>query len=578
MKRISLLLAGILSLPFFSFSGGIVHNTNQSASWVRMFARDASTDIDAVFYNPAGLTKLGDGFFISLNSQTLFQNREITSSYTNINNHPVDYEGSVTVPVMPSIYASYNTGKFAFSLGVNIIGGGGTAEFGNGLPSFEMSVADLVPGLSGLSPVGTAAGVDLDVTGYDLNAYLEGSSLFWGFQAGVSYEINDVFSVFLGGRYVYAKNTYNGYLKDVMVENEGSMMRADDFINNKAIPTIDGTVTNLNGIISIPDNIAPIISFGGGGLTVSQAEASGYITTEQMNGIIAGLTAIGVTDPSGTTIQQTSDAITLATPGLQGSINDLETNRTALVATAAIVADQEGDIEQTGTGFTPIIGVNISPNDKLNIGLKYEFKTKLELENKVAEGKGFLIGFNTNGSPRYLYEDKVKFRNDIPALLTVGVDYKITNKFLVSTGLHYFFDKDANYGYKDVLGNEMKNSDVFDANYWEWALGLQYNISDKFLVSAGYLRAQSGINQDYQTDLNYKISSNTYGLGGAYSVTPKIDVNLAVAYTKYVEDDKTFDYNVAGSTANVETVTETYNRDNFFIAIGLDFKFGKKSE
>ena len=577
MKRITLLLVAILSLPFFSFSGGIVHNTNQSASWVRMFARDASTDIDAVFYNPAGLTKLGEGFFISLNSQTLFQNREITSSYSNLNNYPVDYEGSVTVPVMPSLYASYNTGKFAFSLGINIIGGGGTAEFGNGLPSFEMSVADLVPGLSGLSAVGTAAGVDLDVTGYDLNAYLEGSSLFWGFQAGATYEINDIFSVFLGARYVYAKNTYDGYLKEVMVENEGSMMRADDFINNKAIPTIDGTVANLNGIIAIPDNVAPIITGGGGGLTVTQAEALGYITADQMNGIIAGLTAIGVTDPAGTTIQGASDAVNFATPTLQGNISELETNRATLAATAQIVADQEGDIEQTGTGITPIIGVNISPNDKLNIGLKYEFQTKLELENNVAEGKGFLVGFNPDSSPKYLYEDGATFRNDLPALLTVGVDYKITDKFQASTGLHYYFDKNANYGYKDPLGNEMKNSDVFDANYWEWALGLQYNISDKFLVSAGYLRAQSGLKEEYQTDLNYKISSDTYGVGAAYSVTSMIDVNLGIAYTKYVEDSKDFEYNIAKS-GMMETVTETYNRDNFFVAIGLDFKFGRKSE
>jgi long-chain fatty acid transport protein len=49
MKRITLLLVAILSLPIFSYSGGIVTNQNQSASYIRMFARDASTDIDAVF-------------------------------------------------------------------------------------------------------------------------------------------------------------------------------------------------------------------------------------------------------------------------------------------------------------------------------------------------------------------------------------------------------------------------------------------------------------------------------------------------------------------------------------------------
>ena len=46
-------------------AGGLVTNSNQSAMFTRLQNRNASTDIDAVFYNPAGLTKLGDGFFLS---------------------------------------------------------------------------------------------------------------------------------------------------------------------------------------------------------------------------------------------------------------------------------------------------------------------------------------------------------------------------------------------------------------------------------------------------------------------------------------------------------------------------------
>jgi len=492
-----------------------------------MFARDASTDIDAVFYNPAGLTKLGEGFYISLNSQTLFQNREINSDYQYLNNSPVDYEGSVTVPVMPSVYASYNTGKFAFSLGVNIIGGGGSAEFGNGLPSFEMAVADLYPAFA-------AQGV----TGYNMNGYLEGSSLFWGIQAGVSYEINEMISVYLGGRYVTAKNTYEGYLKDITVD-AGVTMPASDYVRMVR----DNLQATSDGIgLAISGGLDPNTPF---------TDATGVET----------LTGLGLYTP-GMTYGDAATAFGMGAIGMDQK--------------ATILEDQTADIEQTGTGITPIIGVNISPNDKLNIGLKYEFRTKIELENNVDEGKGFLYGYE-GLTPLYKYPDGEINRNDMPALLTVGVDYKITEKFLASTGLHYYFDKAADYG-KKIGGIHMDNDQIIDENYWEWALGLQYNINDKFLVSAGYLRAQSGVSEEFQTDIDYKISSNTYGAGGAYSITPMIDVNLAVAYTKYIEDTKSFDYAVAGSPVNIETVTETYNRDNFFVAIGLDFKFGKKAE
>ena len=59
-------------------AGGLVTNTNQSAMFTRLQSRNASTDIDAVYFNPAGLTKLGDGFYVSLNNQTIKQTQTIT--------------------------------------------------------------------------------------------------------------------------------------------------------------------------------------------------------------------------------------------------------------------------------------------------------------------------------------------------------------------------------------------------------------------------------------------------------------------------------------------------------------------
>ncbi len=85
MKKQLLLITGLVCLATMAFGGGIVTNTNQSAAWVRTMVRDASTDIDAVYYNPAGLFKLNDGFHFSLNSQTLFQNKDVTDDYQFLN-------------------------------------------------------------------------------------------------------------------------------------------------------------------------------------------------------------------------------------------------------------------------------------------------------------------------------------------------------------------------------------------------------------------------------------------------------------------------------------------------------------
>ncbi len=81
MKKQFLLITSLVFIATVAFGGGIVTNSNQSAAWVRSLVRDASTDADAVYFNPAGLVKLQDGFHFSLNSQTIFQSKDVTSNY-----------------------------------------------------------------------------------------------------------------------------------------------------------------------------------------------------------------------------------------------------------------------------------------------------------------------------------------------------------------------------------------------------------------------------------------------------------------------------------------------------------------
>jgi long-chain fatty acid transport protein len=66
-------------------AGGLVTNTNQSASWVRLPARNASVGIDAAYFNPAGLMKLENGFHLSVSNQYTCVRRN--SDSTRISNY-----------------------------------------------------------------------------------------------------------------------------------------------------------------------------------------------------------------------------------------------------------------------------------------------------------------------------------------------------------------------------------------------------------------------------------------------------------------------------------------------------------
>ena len=49
MRKLSLISIVLLIVSIPTFAGGLLTNTNQHVLFLRMLARDASTDIDAVY-------------------------------------------------------------------------------------------------------------------------------------------------------------------------------------------------------------------------------------------------------------------------------------------------------------------------------------------------------------------------------------------------------------------------------------------------------------------------------------------------------------------------------------------------
>lgn len=500
MKKQFLLITSLVFLASTAFGGGIVTNSNQSGYWSRTLVRDAAIGPDGVYYNPAGLTKLEDGFHFSLNTQTILQNKDVTRDYQFLVPNPKKFEGDVKAPVFPGFYATWKKSKIAVSFGFNPIAGGGGGEYEKGLPSFETQLSSLVPLLqSSLAPLdaGLAAGYGFDpmfrnVTGYSADIYFKGTSVYFGYQLGVTYDISKVFSVFVGGRLVTAKNTYVGHINDVEVQ---------------AAPTTPPV---------------PLYDVPAGSYT-----AGDYLRA--------------VSGAAGVPPQQVAL--------LQGTAASLD----------ALTADQEVDAEESGTGFTPILGVNIAPNDKLNIGLKYEFKTKVDLTQTVSEGK------DANG----MFVQDSTVHGDLPAMMSLGIQYIVLPKLTASVGFHYYWDKGVNYGKTlDATGEAVANDKVIDDNFFEIAVGLEYALTEKFLVSAGYLHANTGVSDDYQSDLSYSLTSNTIGFGVGYKITEKIMINLGGSFVMYQEDTKTL-----VDTSTGQPYTDTFYKDSKFIGLGVDFSF-----
>lgn len=558
MNKKLLLFVSLFLASTFAFSGGLVTNTNQSTAWTRLLVRDASTGIDAVFYNPAGLSKLSDGFHFSINNQTLSQTQNITSTFPYLNGGG-HYEGTVSAPVFPGFYGVYKKGKLAFSFGFNPVGGGGGATFETGLPSMEIPFAGLVPALS---PMG--------VTGYNMDMFFEGTSVYFGLQAGVTYEINDMVSVYLGGRYVMAKNTYNGYIKNVTVTTPSGVLAPGTYVNGVAGQAAAGATAAAGGAAALD----PIVTGGGGAYTFAQLQGAGFITAEQRAQLEGGLLALGIP-------QSSIDAMSAAVAqGTYTSIaGTLSATATQLYGTAiylnGVTADQEADVVQTGSAFTPIVGANFSLlNNKLNIGLKYEFLTKMDLVDDVTAVNGVELGFIDGGSvsstgvftPTYMFEDGNLTNADIPAFLSIGANYKLTDKFNVSLGYHTYFDEKAGWSIDE--GNT-----TVDGNFNEYGIGFEYELVDNLLLSVGYLGTKTSAIDWYQDDLSYSLNSNSYGGGGAYKISDAVTFQFGAFYTVYQEG--TFD---KIDDATTIPYMETYQKSTWAFSFGLDVSLGGKKK
>ena len=178
-------------------AGGLMTNTNYHIAFDRMFARGASTEIDAAYSNPAGLAWGHEGWQLSLNFQKPWQNRDI-EAVTAAGSQK--FEGKASAPIVPALFASYKKGDWAFSTMIGIVGSGGYVEYKQGVPMYNMAIAGMMSQL-GIQP-GT----------YGFDSEMKGKQYIYGGQINITRKINDNFSAAIGLRANYYDGYYRGHV------------------------------------------------------------------------------------------------------------------------------------------------------------------------------------------------------------------------------------------------------------------------------------------------------------------------------------------------------------------------------
>lgn len=193
MKKSLTLVLMMALCSVAAHAGGLMTNTNYHIAFDRMFARGATTEIDAVFSNPAGLAWGHEGWQMSLNFQKPWQYRDIQLGDTK-------YEGKASAPIVPALFASYKKDRWALSTMIGIVGSGGFVEYKQGVPMFNVLLQSMLAS-NGILP-----------NQYALSTEMKGKQYIYGGQLNFTYKVLDCLSAAVGIRANYYDGYYRGHV------------------------------------------------------------------------------------------------------------------------------------------------------------------------------------------------------------------------------------------------------------------------------------------------------------------------------------------------------------------------------
>lgn len=201
------------------------------------------------------------------------------------------------------------------------------------------------------------------------------------------------------------------------------------------------------------------------------------------------------------------------------------------------------DSERTAFGVAGIFGLNYRPNDRFNLGMRYETETKLDFDNKEHKLRN---GFNSStGSPiigNILYDMIAKDsairqwmsegsgERNLPAMAAIGASYRATERLTLLASGNYYFIKEA--------GDDLGNFDYYDNGY-EVAVGLDYQLDEKWTLMAGYQYTDTGANEKTYTDTDYVLDARMYSAGVKYRYSSQLELMATYSYVDYVNDKNT---------------------------------------
>lgn len=226
-------------------------------------------------------------------------------------------------------------------------------------------------------------------------------------------------------------------------------------------------------------------------------------------------------------------------------------------------------IDKSGiTAWGYNLGLMVRPTNEFTLGINYRSEIEMNAENGEADFQNVPSGANQNGE-----FDNVTFNAalPLPAELTVGASYAITEKWLVAFDYNRAYW--SSYEALDVIfsnGQESLNPRNYK-NASTYRFGLQYAATNRFILRGGYYFDESPVQAGYFAPETPRNDSNNFTGGFSFKVSERFAIDASFLYIHFDEVDESYDYyQENGQNVPFEG---TYKNNAFVPGLGVTYGF-----
>jgi len=195
------------------------------------------------------------------------------------------------------------------------------------------------------------------------------------------------------------------------------------------------------------------------------------------------------------------------------------------------------DFEQHAGGWGGFAGINISPSEKVNIGLVYQSNTRLSFDKDIHRDDINAVG------------TFAKSREDLPGLIGVGVGLFLRQDVRLDVNYTHYLEQEATWeGRLDGQGGS-----------YDLTASAEYTLAPNLKINLGCRKTHMGIDPDRMGAESPELSSVTVSTGALWNPGHTWAVNLGVA--------KVF-YDAAVTSQGTE-----YDKDAVALFFGVQKKF-----